>query len=111
MLHLIYQCEDTVRSKLSENNFETCRDFSFVGPGTMRNYLLYTMRNAVYGVISIVLIVPRSIHLQTLPFLHGIRPRELERTRDHIVSASEKLKKSIGRLGVVASRVARSYID
>lgn len=41
MLRLIHQCEDTIRSKLSESNSETCsRDFSFVGPRTIRNYFI-----------------------------------------------------------------------
>lgn len=46
MLHLVYQCEDTIRSKLPESNSKTCsRDFSFAGSETMRNY--FTRRRFV----------------------------------------------------------------
>lgn len=75
MLHLIW-IEDTVRSKLSESDSEACsRDFSLVGPRTMRNYFT---RHAAVVSINCCNLFSCEFHM---PLLHGIREREWRRDR------------------------------
>lgn len=85
MLRLIHQCEDTIRSKLSESNSETCsRDFSFDEPQLFYT-ILYATRNA--AVVSINC-SDLFFHEFYMPFLHVLNNGSRNK-RKTVASATE----------------------